>query len=228
LVRPVAGAPGGRAVSDDVGGHVRKGEHGIGIVFVKDLLFKDADAEGNEDDRHVRMLKRYVVFNIAQCDDLPDKLVTPPVPKWRNRDAPDLLIEEFLATTGANIRERPDRAVYNGKDDFIALPARGAFKSIAEYYNTVFTSSCTGPGSGEMRWLMKPQERRRLLQMIRKPAEEPRRCSPCSPMTDMTHTMSRLESGGSHTSLVGCSPVRDHLVAGARRRITPKRLYDTS
>jgi antirestriction protein ArdC len=122
----------------EAGGHVRKGEHGVGVYFVKDLLFKNADAEGDGDERHVRMLKRYVVFNVAQCDDLPDKIITPPVPKLHNRDAPDPLIEEFLATTGAVIREGSRLAVYHGKDDFIALPVRGSFKSIAEFYNTLF------------------------------------------------------------------------------------------
>jgi antirestriction protein ArdC len=120
----------------EAGGHVRKGEHGVAVYFVKDLLFKDAEAD--EDGRRVRMLKRYVVFNVAQCDGLPDKIINPPAPKIRNHDAPDPLIEEFLTTTGADIREHLSRAIYDGKDDFIALPARGVFTSIAAFYNTAF------------------------------------------------------------------------------------------
>jgi antirestriction protein ArdC len=74
----------------EAGGHVCKGEHGTRIYFVKDLTLKEADAEGDDAERHVRMLKRYVVFNISQCDDLPAKIASPPPPKPRHHDARDL------------------------------------------------------------------------------------------------------------------------------------------
>src|SRR5215467_6939200 len=91
----------------ETGGHVRRGEHGFRVYFVKDLQVKDAGdntAEELEDDtRHVRMLKQFVVFNIAQCNELPDKITAPPVPP--NRDRRDALIDEFIAATGARIYE---------------------------------------------------------------------------------------------------------------------------
>src|SRR5215469_1646872 len=71
----------------EAGGHVRKGEHGTRIYFVNDLTFKEADAEGSNDERHVRMLKRYVAFNVVQCDDLPAKIASPPPTKPRHHDA---------------------------------------------------------------------------------------------------------------------------------------------
>src|SRR5262245_46390042 len=52
----------------ELGGHVRKGEHGIHICKIVDWTPKDADPD---DDRRVRTLKSYVVFNIQQCEGLP-------------------------------------------------------------------------------------------------------------------------------------------------------------
>lgn len=126
--------------ASEAGGHVRKGEHGNKVVFVKDLHIKDMDAEGGSDtDEHlVRMLKQYAVFNVAQCEGLPEKIVNPPALKPRHHDKPDLLLEEFLVATGANICEYGSRAVYDSKDDYIVLPARSAFNSFAEFYNTTF------------------------------------------------------------------------------------------
>src|SRR5262245_30612828 len=60
----------------EAGGHVRKGEHGRRVVFVKDLVKKTEEEE--EDLPVIHMLKTFTVFNIAQCDGLPDMLTAPP------------------------------------------------------------------------------------------------------------------------------------------------------
>ena len=52
----------------EAGGHVRKGEHGRHVVFVRDFV-KRPDAESSEEPDVIRMLKSYVVFNISQCED---------------------------------------------------------------------------------------------------------------------------------------------------------------
>ena len=134
--------------ASEAGGHVRKGEHGNKVVFVKDMHIKDMDAEGGSDtDEHlVRMLKQYAVFNVAQCEGLPEKIVNPPPLKPRHHDKPDLLLEEFLVATGANICEYGSRAVYDSKDDYIVLPARSAFDCSPSSTTPLSTSLFTGPG----------------------------------------------------------------------------------
>src|SRR5215813_5608926 len=68
----------------ELGGHVRKGEHGTKIYFVKDLAFtEDGQDEPQVDERavrHVRMLKTFTVFNVQQCDNLPAHIAAPPAP----------------------------------------------------------------------------------------------------------------------------------------------------
>src|SRR5215831_3664229 len=89
----------------DAGGHVRKGEHGHRVVLVGNLIGKkETESDENGADERVRFLKQFTVFNVAQCDDLPAEIASPPPPAPRHHDARNLTIEEFLAVTGASIR----------------------------------------------------------------------------------------------------------------------------
>jgi antirestriction protein ArdC len=115
----------------EAGGHVRKGEHGQRVVFVKDLHLRETE-EDNE--RIVRMLRNYTVFNVAQCDELPNKLIVLLDGPF-NPDQRDAQIDEFITATGARFEERDieDRAFYNWAYDVICVPAFKSFKSKALY-----------------------------------------------------------------------------------------------
>jgi len=64
--------------AEKLGGHVRKGERGVGIVFWKFLPIKDRQdheddhvADSDDSDRKVIPFARmYTVFNVEQCEDL--------------------------------------------------------------------------------------------------------------------------------------------------------------
>src|SRR5438477_7836683 len=57
----------------EAGGHVLKGEHGTKVYFVKQLQVKDGD-DNEADTRLVPMLREYTVFNVDQCEGLPDSI----------------------------------------------------------------------------------------------------------------------------------------------------------
>jgi antirestriction protein ArdC len=124
----------------ELGGNVRKGEHGTAIIFTKTATAieeSDPGGDGDDEERHYRVLKRYTVFNVAQCDGLPNKITNPLPRRSRHRGKRDPLFEEFLEVTGAQFRESTDgRARYNHKLDTIFIPAFGAFDSAADYYDT--------------------------------------------------------------------------------------------
>ena len=86
---------------------MRKGEHGTKVYFVKQLQVRDrSEPEGSDDAvRMVPMMKEYTVFNVAQCEGLPERILTPEAKAPRNKDQRDGLADEFLATTQADIRE---------------------------------------------------------------------------------------------------------------------------
>jgi antirestriction protein ArdC len=120
----------------EAGGHVRKGEHAQHVVFVKDLRVKEDDSEAEE--RRVRMLRSYTVFNIAQCDDLSDKLTAPP--KGLNLDQRDVEIDQFIAAVGAKVQENSyePEAYYSHGLDHIVLPGFESFRSRSQYIATLF------------------------------------------------------------------------------------------
>jgi antirestriction protein ArdC len=56
----------------------------------------------------------------------------------RNPDTRDALADEFLSSTGADIRQGSGEAFYVPSHDFISMPAFEAFKSAAHFYGTAF------------------------------------------------------------------------------------------
>src|SRR4029077_16686895 len=89
----------------ELGGAVRKGQHGTKVYFVKQLQVHDKGADDEPATRIVPMMREYTVFNVDQCEGLPDRVLTLGETKVRNRDERDATIDEFLACSGATIRE---------------------------------------------------------------------------------------------------------------------------
>src|SRR5262249_11226259 len=118
-------------------GHVRKGGHGTKVYFVKQLQIKDTDRE-EADTRLIPMLGEYTVFNVDQCESLPDSVKAGKPMRVRNPDTRDVLADEFLLSTGADIREGHGEAYYVPSHDFISMPAFEAFKSADHFYGTIF------------------------------------------------------------------------------------------
>ena len=121
----------------EAGGHVRKGEHGTKVYFVKQLEVKDGDSEEAET-RLVPMMREYTVFNVDQCEGLPDSVRAGKPMRVRNPDTRDVLADDFLRSTGADIREGHGEAYYVPSHDFISMPAFAAFKGADHFYNVAF------------------------------------------------------------------------------------------
>jgi antirestriction protein ArdC len=84
------------------------------------------------------MLREYTVFNVDQCEGLPKSIMEQSPARVRNPDARDALADEFLRSTGADIREGHGEAYYAAGGDFVSMPAFEAFKSSDHYYNVGF------------------------------------------------------------------------------------------
>jgi antirestriction protein ArdC len=117
----------------EAGGHVRKGEHGTKVYFVKQLQVKDDDEA-----RVVPMLREYTVFNVEQCENLPESVTRGKPMRVRNPDTRDGLADGFLRSTGADLREGHGEAYYVPSHDFISMPAFEAFKGADHFYGTAF------------------------------------------------------------------------------------------
>ena len=116
-----------------LGGSVRKGEHGTGIVFFK-MLERDEAANDPGTRKVIPLLRSFTVFNADQVDGLPEALTAIPAPPegW----TPIAAAEEVMARSGATIRHSGDRAFYRPADDLIYMPPREAFPNPSNYYAT--------------------------------------------------------------------------------------------
>jgi antirestriction protein ArdC len=120
----------------ELGAHVRKGERGTKVYFVKQLEVRD-----NADDapaRLIPMMREYTVFNVHQCENLPDSVTIGKPMLIRNPHTRDELADAFLQSTGADIREGHGEAYYAPSRDFISMPAFVGFTGADPFYNVAF------------------------------------------------------------------------------------------
>jgi len=123
----------------NLGGCVRKGERGTTVCYADTFVPKDEAArvkETGEDPQRVGFLKRYTVFNVDQCDGLPEELYesAAPLPPCETIPRAEALIE----ATGADIRIGGDRAYFVPSEDYIQLPPQPLFHDQVEFYSTCF------------------------------------------------------------------------------------------
>ena len=132
--------------ASSLGGSVRKGEHGVSVCYTDKFIPKrqrSADADGaassspdEKDGEAVPFLRRYTVFNVAQCDNLPDHCFAS-APALPEREI--VPHAEALATaTLADIRTGGAHAFYLPSEDAVHMPPQPAFFEQINYYRTLF------------------------------------------------------------------------------------------
>ena len=135
--------------ANQLGAHIRKGDHGVQIVFYK-LHERDGQnradsdaADGHGTKRVIPLLKSYTVFNASQVDGLPERFQLPPTqPMWQPLDAAEML----LSASGAIIKHGGNRAFYQPVGDTIQLPPKEAFPMPSAYYGTALHELCHWTG----------------------------------------------------------------------------------
>ena len=133
----------------DLGGNVRKGERGTTVCYADRFIPKDEqERAGREGDEAaaVPFLKRFIVFNVAQCDGLP------PLADGASEPLPERELipqaEALIAATGADFRIGGERAFYVPGGDFIQVPPQPAFHEQINYYRTCFHELGHWTGAG--------------------------------------------------------------------------------
>lgn len=117
------------------GGTVRAGEKGTMIIYFRKLSKQVRRDDGTAETVSIPLLRCYWVFNIAQCDGLPDRLTQgKPLPPAAELDS---LFRTFVEKTSADIRHGGDRACYQILADIIQMPVQQAFNDVASYKATL-------------------------------------------------------------------------------------------
>ncbi|WP_157215312.1 ArdC family protein [Flavisphingomonas formosensis] len=145
----------------EAGGCVRKGERGTTVVYA-DRFTPEAEraravetggCEGDpgslrgSDTRRAKtipFLKRFTVFNVAQCEGLRPGLAPEPVPLPERQIVP--VAEEVIAASGIEFRVGGNRAFYVPAQDYVQVPPQPAFFEQINYYRTCLHELCHGSG----------------------------------------------------------------------------------
>jgi antirestriction protein ArdC len=114
--------------AQELGGSVRKGEHGCGVIFWKFDRVRE-----NDETKVVPFARMYTVFNVTQCDGIDaSKLKRPVAPKAGETD-----MNAVATRVNATVRHGGPRAFYTTGGDYVQLPSLDAFKSVDAYQATL-------------------------------------------------------------------------------------------
>lgn len=123
----------------ELGGKVKKGEHGHMVQFWKPIRKSETDeVTGEERTKSFLLNKSYIVFNVSQCEGLPEKY-------YKGNEIKHHEPIKEAEAMWAGYADKPntaftdgDRAFYVPSMDVINVPKMGYFDSPAEFYATLF------------------------------------------------------------------------------------------
>lgn len=137
----------------DVGGNVRKGEKSTLVTLFKPFEKKETDEQGKPlfDEKGNAVVSRrnfmtsFHLFNVEQCENLPEKLLMPESVVGEAEATPEQddieriqRAEQVVTCSGVPVVHRyQDRAFYSPRADRITMPEAVQFNCPADYYSTL-------------------------------------------------------------------------------------------
>ncbi len=135
----------------ELGGHVRKGEHGHIVVF---WSYLDAAQKGREEaetetgKRKVPYLRYYMVFNVGQCEGIPQgkvpaitRATLSPIPVCE-QIVQEMPMRPLVRHTGGQ------GAFYDAMHDYVNMPLFNSFESAEGYYAILMHELVHSTGHG--------------------------------------------------------------------------------
>ncbi|MDE8346859.1 MAG: zincin-like metallopeptidase domain-containing protein [Acidocella sp.] len=133
-----------------LGGNVRKGEHGVSVVYADSFTPDDERrraADSGETPGTIAFLKRFTVFNVDQCERLPQDLAIAAPPPPPNLILPR--VDELIKASGMDFRIGGDRAYYNVVDDYVKVPPPQAYFEPINWHRTALHECSHSAGSAQ-------------------------------------------------------------------------------
>jgi antirestriction protein ArdC len=115
-----------------------KGEKGVTVVYADRFIpnrERERAAETDDEPEAIPFLKRFTLFNVSQCEELPASIAPPVAPITHDHVLPQA--EMLIQATGANIRIGGNRAFYDPGADYIQVPPPSAFFEPINWHRTV-------------------------------------------------------------------------------------------
>jgi len=126
------------AQANGAGGHVRKGERGTIICYADRFTPKHEEERARDEDREARQvafLKRFTIFNVDQCEGLPERFTPILAPMEEQELIP--AAHDLIRATGADVRIGGGEAYYAPQADLVCVPPQQAFPEPINWYRTV-------------------------------------------------------------------------------------------
>jgi len=120
--------------ANGLGGTVKRGEKACPVVFWKWLDIEEQGKAGR-----VPMLRYYSVFNVAQCEGIPQDKI-PSLDGSKRQHSPTTEAERIVAAMSKRpeVKAGLDRAFYSPAGDFVGMPAADQFRSGEDFYSVLF------------------------------------------------------------------------------------------
>ncbi len=136
-----------------LGGSVKGGEKGTPVIFWKWLEKKDPETN---DLLKIPMLRHYTVFNVLQCEGIELEV---PKPELEGIEECERVVSDFLTREPElKLEHTKSYPFYLPLSDSINVPPKENFKSLEDYYVTLFHECCHATGHEKRldRGLQKP------------------------------------------------------------------------
>lgn len=120
----------------NAGGKIKEGEKACPVVFWNWIEPKETDPEGT---KKKPMLRYYLVFNIEQCEGLPENLN-----HYESELLKDIQPIQLCGEVYENMPKKPklqhkeNQAYYHPLFDYVNMPKMNNFESAEAYYETLF------------------------------------------------------------------------------------------
>jgi antirestriction protein ArdC len=125
----------------ELGGQVRKGEHGSLVVYADKFTKEGTDDKGAAVEIEIPFMKGYTVFNAEQIDGLPGHFYATVAPLNNGINRLET-VERFFASTKITIQHGGNRAFYAPAPDLVQMPEFQTFRDGESYYATL-AHECT-------------------------------------------------------------------------------------
>jgi antirestriction protein ArdC len=120
-----------------LGGCVRKGEHGVTVVYAHRFTPGEERRRADAEDRKpgsIPFLKRFTVFSTDQCEGLPPDVALPSPPVPEGLILPE--VQALIAASGADFRIGGDQAFYSPSHDYVQVPRPDAYYEPVNWHRT--------------------------------------------------------------------------------------------
>lgn len=121
----------------EIGANIKKGEKSHLVVYWNQAEKELEEASNTQEEKKAKLILRYYsVFNISQCENIPERYVAKPVRAVEPIRACEDIVLGMLKPP--KIKHTKQKAYYDPVKDYINMPKQASFESDAAYYSTLF------------------------------------------------------------------------------------------